>query len=72
MAHVNVQDIYRCDQCKAAADIYGRSCGHGLLFPVMLVVAGRTSCPNYEFDRSKVEEQLARKDQQRMRKEVLV
>ncbi|WP_346701191.1 hypothetical protein [uncultured Alistipes sp.] len=60
-----VQDIYRCDQCKSAADIHGRGCAHGLMFPVLLVMANQTKCPNYEFDPRKVEEQWRRREEER-------
>lgn len=60
-----VQDIYRCDQCKSAADSYGRGCAHGMLSPVLLVMANQTKCPNYQFDPQKVEEQLQRREEGR-------
>lgn len=31
MAIVTVQDIYRCDSCKAASDELGRGCKHGMV-----------------------------------------
>ena len=61
-AVVNIQSCYGCERCKSASDIYGRSCKHGLLFPVGLMLANMTSCPNYEFDAEKVEESLNNKD----------
>ena len=45
-----VQDIYRCDTCKSASDEYGRGCKHGVLFPLLLVMANSRKCENYEFD----------------------
>lgn len=65
MAFACVQDIYLCDQCKSAADIHGRGCAHGLMFPVLLVMANQTTCPNYEFDPRKVEERLQRREEER-------
>lgn len=57
-----VQDIYRCDTCKSASDEYGRDCKHGLLFPLLLVMANCRQCENYEFDSEKAELCLQRKD----------
>ena len=62
MAIVTVQDIYRCDSCKAASDELGRGCKHGMLFPLMLIMGNFTECMNYEFDAEKVKLQLKRKD----------
>ena len=59
---VYLQDIYCCDRCKSAADIYGRNCAHGMLFPLLLLMANSTTCPNFEFDPIKAEEQLRRKE----------
>jgi hypothetical protein len=58
---MNIQDKYRCYKCKSAADIYGRSCKHGLLFPVLLFMSNMDKCPNYEFDVRKVEESIKEK-----------
>lgn len=62
MAIVTVQDIYRCDSCKAASDEFGRGCKHGMLFPLMLIMGNFTECMNYEFDAEKVKPQLKRKE----------
>lgn len=51
--------MYRCDTCVCAADIYGRCCRHGLLYPVMLLTAGRKECPYYEPDAGKIRETMA-------------
>lgn len=59
---VTVQDIYRCDSCKAASDEFGRGCKHGMLFPLMLIMGNFTECMNYEFDAEKVKLQLKRKE----------
>lgn len=48
MAIVTVQDIYRCDSCKAASDEFGRGCKHGMLFPLMLIMGNFTECMNYD------------------------
>mgnify|MGYP000189337997 CR=1 FL=1 len=61
-AIVTVQDIYRCDSCKAASDELGRGCKHGMLFPLMLIMGNFTECMNYEFDAEKVKLQLKRKE----------
>ena len=53
-----VQDLYKCDTCKNSKDMYGRMCQHGALFPLLLVMADKDECPNYTFDKIKVEEQL--------------
>lgn len=60
--NVTVQDIYRCDSCKAASDEFGRGCKHGMLFPLMLIMGNFTECMNYEFDAEKVKLQLKRKE----------
>lgn len=56
MSALILQLFYQCERCKAAADIHGRGCRHGLLFPVLLMMAGKTKCPNYEYDADKLEE----------------
>lgn len=57
-----VQDIYRCGTCKVSRDEFGRGCGHGDLFPLLLLMAGRSQCENYEFDEEKVRLHLQRKE----------
>lgn len=39
----------RCEDCTFA-DAFGRGCQHGLLFPVMVLMAYRDvyKCPNFE------------------------
>lgn len=56
-----IQDIYRCDTCKAA-DEFGRGCRHGDLFPLLLLMNGRSKCENYGFDAEKAELHLQRKE----------
>lgn len=45
MGIICVQDIYKCDTCKSA-DEYGRNCKHGMLFPLLLVMANSRQCEN--------------------------
>jgi len=62
MAAGNIQIMFRCEDCKFA-DEYGRSCQHGALFPVLLLIAGKRSCPNFENKTTEqIEEQLRLKD----------
>lgn len=48
MGAFNINLYYGCETCEAA-DEYGRGCKHGLLFPVLLVMANKRRCPNYKF-----------------------
>ena len=57
-AVVNIQSYYGCERCKAASDIYGRSCKHGDFFPLLLIMGNRLECPNFEFDVEKVREMV--------------
>lgn len=59
MSTICIQDLLGCYKCKSAADIYGRGCKHGLMFPIVLIMAGKDKCPNFEFDLDKVKEQLS-------------
>lgn len=52
-ATVCIQDKYMCYKCKSAGDIYGRSCKHGMLFPVGLLMANMSECPNFELDKKR-------------------
>lgn len=47
---INIQ----CENCTFA-DEYGRACKHGLMFPVLLTIAGIEDCPNRK---PKTQEQL--------------
>ena len=58
MVICNVQDMYRCDQCKSASDEYGRMCKHGALFPLLLAMSDQKNCPNYKLDTDKVKLKL--------------
>lgn len=61
MSMACVQDIYRCDTCKAAKDEFGRGCRYGDLFPLLLLMSGNSNCENYEFDTEKAKLHLQRK-----------
>lgn len=50
MSAFNINTYYGCETCEAA-DEYGNGCKHGLLFPVLLVIANKRECPNYRFQR---------------------
>lgn len=62
MSMACIQDIYRCDTCKAAKDEFGRGCRYGDLFPLLLLMTGSSKCENYEFDAEKAELHLQRKE----------
>lgn len=62
MAAASIQVMYGCEDCKHAADIHGRSCDCGDFFPILLVMGGMGSCPNYEKDIEKVKEIVRRKE----------
>ena len=47
MAVANLNLMMRCEECKYA-DAFGRSCEHGLMFPVLAFIVGYKECPNYE------------------------
>lgn len=53
MAALNINDLYGCKTC-ANADKYGNGCKIGLLFPVMLVMAGMGVCDNYKFENKEI------------------
>lgn len=48
MAALNINEYYGCFSC-VAADEHGNGCRYGLLFPVLLAMANKRSCPNYKF-----------------------
>ena len=57
-ATVNVNWYIGCEDCRFA-DEHGRGCEHGLMFPVLLLVAGKRDCPNFKCKtREQIEEQL--------------
>ena len=47
MAALNVNLHIGCEDCTFA-DAHGRDCKHGLLFPVLLLIAGKSDCPNFK------------------------
>ena len=69
MAALNIQGFYGCERCKHAKDIYGRSCDCGDFFPLLLVMGGKNTCPNFETDIEKIEEQLRIKEESRIKEE---
>ena len=48
MTALNINTYFGCKSCEAANE-YGNGCKHGLLFPVLLTMSGKTKCPNYKF-----------------------
>ena len=67
MAARDVNIMFRCEDCTFA-DEYGRGCKHGLLFPVLLLMAGHDRCPNYkDKTREQIEVQLRLKEYERNR-----
>jgi hypothetical protein len=67
MAARDIHIMYRCEDCRYA-DEYGRSCQHGLLFPILLLMAGKQTCPNFENKTTEqIEEQLRLKQYERDR-----
>lgn len=50
MSAFNINTYYGCETCEAV-DEYGNGCKHGLLFPVLLVIANKRECPNYIFSK---------------------
>lgn len=67
MAAGNIHIMYSCYNCRYA-DEYGRSCQHGLLFPILLLLSGNPSCPNFENKTTEqIEEQLRLKEHERNR-----
>lgn len=49
MAALNINEYYGCFSCEAA-DERGNGCRHCLLFPVLLEMGNKRSCPNYKFE----------------------
>ena len=47
-----------CDDCRYA-NAHGQDCKHGLLFPVLALMAGYKHCPNFKNKtREQIEEQI--------------
>lgn len=60
----------RCEDCTFA-DAFGRSCQHGMLFPVMVLMAYGDvyKCPNFEKKTiEQISEQIAQREQRRKEK----
>lgn len=57
-----IQDIFKCDTCKYASNEFRFECKHGLLFPLLLFIAEKQSCDNYELDVEKIKNQLKTKE----------
>lgn len=53
MAALNINAYYDCETCEAA-DKHGNGCKRGLLFPVLLIMTGKTNCPNYKFKNKEI------------------
>lgn len=47
MAVANINLTMGCENFKYA-DAFGRDCKHGLMFPILALMAGYKECPNYE------------------------
>ena len=47
MAAGNLNLEVGCETCTHS-DCFGRSCAHGLMFPVLVFMAGLDPCPNYK------------------------
>ena len=54
MSALNINMYMGCEDCTFA-DAYGRGCKHGALFPVLLLMANKKECPNFQ---KKTTEQL--------------
>lgn len=46
-ATLNINWYIGCEDCTFA-DEYGRDCKHGALFPVLLLMANKRECPNFQ------------------------
>ena len=60
----------RCEDCTFA-DAFGRNCQHGMLFPVMVLMAYGDvyKCPNFEKKTiEQINEQIAQREQRRKEK----
>ena len=59
MTAYNINLNIGCEDCTFA-NAYGQGCKHGLLFPVLAMVAGYERCPNFERKTSEqIKEQLS-------------
>lgn len=50
MSAFNINTYYGCETCEATNE-YDNSCKHGLLLPVLLVIANKREYPKYRFQR---------------------
>ena len=46
-ATLNINLHMGCEDCTFA-DAHGRDCKHGALFPVLLLMANKRECPNFQ------------------------
>lgn len=68
--HINVNFQMGCEDCRFANE-HGQDCKHGLLFPVLALMAGYDRCPNFEKKtREQIEEQLRLKEYERKMEKV--
>ncbi len=69
-ATVNINWRMGCEDCCYANE-HGQDCKHGLLFPVLAMIAGYERCPNFENKTSEqIEEQLRLKEYERKMEKV--
>lgn len=62
MSYAILNDEVNCTNCRHA-DMWGRGCSFGLMFPVAIFLTGNL-CPNFEGKTSEqIEEQLTLKGQ---------
>ena len=67
MAAGYIHIMYRYEDCRYA-DEYGRSCQHGLLFPILLLMSEKQTCPNFENNTTEqIDEQLRLRQYERDR-----
>ena len=63
MAALNINLYIGCEDCTFA-DAHGRDCKHGALFPVLLLMAKKRHCPNFQRKTTEqINEQLKLKQQ---------
>lgn len=59
-----------CEDCRFANG-HGQNCKHGLLFPVLALMAGYERCPNFENKtREQLEEQIRLNEYERKMEKV--
>ena len=63
MAALNINLYIGCEDCTFM-DAHGRDCKHGALFPVLLLMAIKRHCPNFQRKTTEqINEQLKLKQQ---------